>query len=1474
MRRIVRSLQRGVRTMGGQCVDSRRRIPYVVLFVLFAASLVFVGKIYWNYSKSVYNNDLARQISAIADLKVQQLTQWRSEWRHEVSVLSSDEGLATLMERYLETPSDVDVQEGLRDKLGKLQRHRRDGQFFLLDLNGAQRLAEPADAGTVPPLIARRVPEALQLNEIVFQDLYRDENTSRPLLGIIAPVYHPNSEQPLGVIVASIDPEIILYPLIETWPVPSETAETLLVREERGGALFLSPLRFKPDAALSLRIPESQTNVLAVKAVQGKEGFHEGEDYRGAHVVGVVRKVPDSPWMTVSRIDLDEAYAPIRARRWLLGLVLSLLFTGAGAMFALAWRQRNVRYKVERLKTEEELRESNQELEIRNRLAHVFLAHSGDDIYYKSLQIFLEATESKHGIFGYLDENGDYVCPSLTEEVWGNCRKDERGRVFPKEAWTGVWGKALLENKTVCSNKMLQQPQGYFPVINALSVPLSFHGKVIGNVLVGDKSTPYDEHDIRILEGLALEVAPVLNAMLQREREEKERQRAEAELQETAQRLQLATESAGNGMWHWDMLSDTLVWDDRMCALYGVRREEFEGNYAIWEKRVHPDDLELFQREVANARASERPLYMAFRVILPNNDIRYIETHAVVQRSRNAHSMVGLSRDITDRKRMDERLTQQSVALVNSRQAALSLLQDTQLQQQRAEAALERATVAEREAKELAEWAQGFQTAGEELASCLTVEEVAAFAARAPMDYLQMNLAWVAVLGEDLLPIQILSGMPENKQLALDAPCVHEAGERCESIIVEDTLNGPRVGSRCVERAREFGFRSCASFPISAGGRCVAVLTVRDLDSGPGCRLVRMQPLVEVFCRQAGHVWQRCRDEEEKHKLAQAIEACPATVVITDISGNITYVNPRFTETTGYTREEAIGANPRVLKSGSHPPEFYRNMWKVLRSGNEWQGEFCNRKKNGELYWEHASISSVRDSRGATMSYIAVKEDITESKRMVEALLQMKAEADRANRAKSLFLANMSHEIRTPMTAILGYCQLMERDTPLTPQQARYLHTINHSGEHLLGLINDILDMSKIEAGRTTLNPTTFDLPALLGDIEAMFRTRTDAKGLFLEVEYMGPIPRTIHADVGKVRQVLINILGNAVKFTDEGGLAVRVQAREDGECVRIVIEVEDSGCGIPPHELELVFGAFEQAQNAQNRGGTGLGMPISRQYARMMGGDLTLVSEVGKGSVFRFEFSAARGNELSLPPSRKRSSVAGLAPGQGELRILIVDDRRENRDLLNGLLTRVGFKTREARDGEEAIDVFEEWHPQAVLMDIRMFGMDGLEATRRIKALPEGAKTTVIIISASVMEEDRRSAMASGAEGFIRKPFRQEEVFDELEQRAGISFVYETSESDAAPESAGKRLAPEALNAFSREVVRRMYEAVSTARIDEFLRLLSIESDREPELAQTLQTLAENFNYDALLALFAQGAEQEILSAGGGDTLEMERST
>jgi PAS domain S-box-containing protein len=397
--------------------------------------------------------------------------------------------------------------------------------------------------------------------------------------------------------------------------------------------------------------------------------------------------------------------------------------------------------------------------------------------------------------------------------------------------------------------------------------------------------------------------------------------------------------------------------------------------------------------------------------------------------------------------------------------------------------------------------------------------------------------------------------------------------------------------------------------------------------------------------------------------------------------------------------------------------------------------------------------------------------NITERKRGEIALQQAKLAAEAANRTKSQFLASMSHELRTPLNIILGFTQLLSRDR-FSPQQQEYLNTISRSGEHLLELINDVLEMSKIEAGRAALNATSFDLYHQLNTLDDMWQPKALSKELQLTLNRSPDLPQYIKTDESKLRQVLMNLLSNAIKFTQAGWVSLRVwvEAQE-----RLCFALEDTGDGIAEDELKVLFNAFVQTETGRkSQQGTGLGLAISREFVRLMGGDLTLETQVGQGTTFRFDLPLTIATTADHLPSQSDRRVIGLEPGQPRYRLLVVEDRWENRQLLVKLLEPLGFEVRQAVNGEEAIALWEVFEPHLIWMDLQMPVMNGYEATQSIKSQPKGQVPVIIALTASAFEEERVVAISAGCDDFVRKPFREAELFEKMAQYLGVRYRYE----------------------------------------------------------------------------------------------------
>jgi len=719
--------------------------------------------------------------------------------------------------------------------------------------------------------------------------------------------------------------------------------------------------------------------------------------------------------------------------------------------------------------------------------------------------------------------------------------------------------------------------------------------------------------------------------------------------------------------------------------------------------------------------------------------------------------------------------------------------------------------------------------------------------------------------------------------------------------------------------------------------------------------------------------------EKEIKRLYLAIGQSPVAIVITDLKGFIQYVSPAYGDITGYSKEEMIGKHTRILQSGKTKPEVYQDLWNTILAGKQWKGEWVNKRKDGELFFESVSITPISDEDGKISNFLAVKENITQRKNAEMALIKSEEQfrllfteapvaifiqdkdsgelldynpealrmsglssfsqiknykdwsdspfildeyislvksvaqngpqqvewqfkrsngkiiwlnlnlspiemggvmrvittatdttkqkqadqdkvarqvAEEANRAKSAFLSNMSHKIRTPLNAIIGFAQILRRDPALAPKQFEQVNTIMHSGEHLISLINNILDLSKIEAGQLTINEKEFNLQDLLADIRTMFSLHAKAKNLYFKFEIDESVPKFIFSDEAKLRQILINLLGNAFKFTSTGGITVRLRVDQaepnTKERISLWVEVMDTGQGISDADKERIFEPFFQAVAGQAAGGTGLGLPISKDIIAMMGGKLTVESQFGQGSTFGFNIIVKPSEKEKNNKIYMQDNIIGLAPDIGPFRILIVDDWLGNRNMLRDLLEPMGFEVTEGENGLEAVSAFADWKPHAILMDMLMPVMDGFEAIKRIRATEQGKSVLLIGITAGAFAEDMIKVKDAGADYVLSKPFKVEELFSLLSRIPGVTYNYkEGMEEEIAGGDMEKEDSRQALIGLPTELMEAMRSAVEQGNMVQLRKLAEQVEKQNPRLAKELYALSRKYDYEKLEKLF-----------------------
>ncbi len=604
--------------------------------------------------------------------------------------------------------------------------------------------------------------------------------------------------------------------------------------------------------------------------------------------------------------------------------------------------------------------------------------------------------------------------------------------------------------------------------------------------------------------------------------------------------------------------------------------------------------------------------------------------------------------------------------------------------------------------------------------------------------------------------------------------------------------------------------------------------------------------LEETVAQQDVHVQERTRQLQSQQIFLEAIlDNVQDGIVTCDESGMLSLFNRATRELHGIEQEslppERWAEQYNLYLADGKTPMEKKDvpLFRAYKGETVKDEEMVIVSKGGGRRTLLASGRAMRDESGKLLGAVVSMHNITEQKRFERELVAAKQEAEAANQAKSIFLANMSHELRTPLNAVLGFSEMLLNDPSTTTEQRDTLKIIYRSGDHLLGLLDDVLDLARIEAGGIDLVEEAFDLGDVVRDVLDMMSVRAEQDGLRLDFVQSSSFPRYVETDRGKVRQILINLLGNAIKFTGEGGVSLRLSVLpvHEGGHSNLCFEIQDTGPGIAETDQERIFDPFIQI-GFQAGKGTGLGLAICKQYVELMLGTISVESKPGAGALFRVTIpvqlaDSEQVDHLPLSPSQ----VVGLVPGQPVVRMMIVEDQAENRLLLNRLLSSVGFEVEELENGQQAVESFKRQPPDLIWMDRRMPVLDGLEATQQIRQLPGGDKVKIVAITASVLRDQRDEIISAGHDDFVHKPYRAGEIYDCLRRQLGIRFIYdeaeERSEELAAPPQGAIDALPEALR-------RSLQNAVLMLDIQQIKLLADSVEPLNSELAETIRQAAE----------------------------------
>ena len=1236
--------------------------PLIALFLLLATLIVAsaVGGITHTVHKQKVKE--VERLQAIAELKVSEVSSWLRERYGDAQFAHTSRLYAELYWRWRDS-GDTSSRERLRERLEAYRDAYRYQSVFLLDERGEVVLAADDAPPPVAPTLRATARRAIAEGRVLSTNLYRGgEAPAGICLDFVAPL-PPVAGRPGLAIVLRIDPTTVFYPTIQSWPYPSASGETLIFRRDGDQILFLNDLRYRPDAALKLRIPVADARLLTAQILRDEAKLGsavEGDDYRQMPVVGVAKTIPGTDWFLVAKLDDDELYAPAkRDAIWIaLASAMALFAVAVAAFFVRQRRELQLslsqrRQQMEKLQTLQQL--ANERSRLRTLIQTI-----PDLVWLKDPEgVYLTCNPTFERFFGAQEADiigktdYDFVAAELADFFR---QKDREAMAAGKPSVNEEW--------------ITFADDGHRVLLETIKTPMrDAGGNLVGVLGIGHDITA--RHEQIALQDQLARIAAIVPGMIY-----SFRLRADGS---TCIPYASPTIEETHGLRHQDVVDDA-------SPLFAL---------------AHPDDLVRIQASIAESARSMTQWHEEFRIQHPIKGKVWLEGRSTPLAEPGGSILWhGYIQDITKRKQAEMELHFRNVLLSTQQEASID--------------------------------------------GILVVDEKARI--------LMYNRRFVEMWG---IPAKLVEDRVDEPVLQLAASQVAD----------------PRAFLQRVQHLYAHRQETSQDELILADGRLF------DRYSAP---------MFGPDGRYYGRVWYfrditaRKQAEEHLRKLSLAIEQSPESILITDLEARIEYVNEAVLHTTGYGREEVLGQNPRFLQSGRTPPDTFAVLWAALSQGRMWKGELYNRRKDGSEYIEFAIITPLRQPDGRITHYVAVKEDITEKKRigmelddyrhhLEERVVQRTAElaaardvAEAANRAKSTFLANMSHEIRTPMNAIIGLTHLLQR-AATNRRQLEQLGKIAGAAQHLLAVINDILDLSKIEAGKLALEPVDFKLDQILGQVAAQIGEKAAAKGLELVYDLDPALAPTLHGDPLRLRQVLINFAGNAVKFTERGAIVIRARVVEDQATEMLArFEVRDTGIGIAPEVQARVFDAFEQADGSTTRryGGTGLGLAINRRLAGMMGGEVGVESQPEVGSTFWF--SARLGKKHQDPSSRQpKVNLQGC-------RALVADDLAEARSALATMLRDLGLRVETAHSGEAALAAITAADQAAdpfevVVLDWRMPDLNGVAVAARLRMLALRTPPAHLLVTAWEHLMTDEEAQSGGFQAVLAKPVTPSGLYETL---------------------------------------------------------------------------------------------------------------
>ncbi len=1210
----------------------------MILALSFTSILLIVGAYqYYILEKDRIRRDKINDLSAITNLKIKEIVQWHKERKSEAEYFSEGSTFINYTKELNININEIQAKKYFTKSLEHIKATHSYENIFISSRLGKILFSLENSFIRIDSVTKQYIQEAILQKKIFFRDIFYCPEHKRVHYDLVSPIIDENNNS-VAVMIMRINPDDYLYSLIQSWPLPSETAEVLIFRKEKDHVLFLNDLRHKKNIVLSEKIPLIHKDEVSVIAVSGRQGIIEGKDYRNIDVIADVHPVPGTSWFLASKIDSGEVYSELGSKKILISLIviISILFVGTGITLAYNYRKTNL-YKEMFLK-EKKLSETQEEY-------RTALYSIGDGVITTDINGCIKQMNFvAEQLTGWKEAEAkgrilNEVFHILNEETYTLIENPVQ-RVIKEGIVLGFANHTLLVSKT---GKEI-------PITNSASSIKNKDNEIMGVVLVFNDQT--------------------------------EKRAAQKMLSESELRFSTIFHFSPVGIAISNIDDGKFVdANESFLKLCGFTKEEIIGLSSV-EMGVNPEERNRFAevlREKGKIQGVEREFRLKSGVKkngLLSADLIELDGKKYV---------LSIIHDITDRKLTEEALQ----ASENKFSTAFRISPDS-----------------------------------------ININRLSDGV------YIEVNEGFCSTTGYK--PEEIIG------RSSLDFNIWVEPKDR-ECLVQNLKQHGHVVNME-------------ALFRMKNGEILTGLMSARTINlNGEECILSITRDISE-----------RKHAEEKIRKLSRGIEQSPAVIMITDINGNIEYTNPKFTEVTGFTFDEVKGKNPRILKSGDKPLEEYQGMWKTLLDKKEWRGEFQNKRKNGELYWELASISPIVNERGEITNFIAVKENITEWKKMTSELIIAKEKAEEMNRVKSYFYANISHELRTPFVGIIGFAELLA-ETLKKSEEKDMAEIILKSSRRLIDTLNKILNIAKLEFDKPEIHLSYIDLREIFKNLRILYSKSAEMQNTTIRTEFKCKYS-LFRTDEILLHEILTNLISNAVKYTSNGLIEISAETIIKNKKEYLTIKVADNGIGIPKEKQEIIWHEFRQVSEGFSRSfeGTGLGLSIVKKYTELLGGEIFLESEAGNGSTFTVELPMMLlPNEISKTAVQENSVekeilVENKATGKS---ILLVEDDPIAAEFVRRILSE-NYNLDFAKSADKALEKIGTNHYSALLIDINLgYGMDGVELMQLIRKKPEYITIPIVAVTAYATTTDQEEFLAKGFSHYISKPFASKDMISLLRE-------------------------------------------------------------------------------------------------------------